>query len=212
MKRILILLFLLKITFSFSQFAVIDASVAASVNTLNGNVSITNSKLAKIISQNERINTNLSEIVSLLKEQNNISTDSKNILDEELKAKKTAPNYVFASRELDDAISLKTKILESYNAGKNLIGNFEYLEAKEIDEYLSFAAKSILKANNFFLESRNILTTTSIINPEERLKRIDKINNKLNQILDSFVSLTNQMKAINHSRKSKNSLINLSKN
>ncbi|SEC65456.1 hypothetical protein SAMN04489761_3410 [Tenacibaculum sp. MAR_2009_124] len=208
---LIIFLFILSTISGYTQVATIDVGTHTALTTLKGSVLTTNAKLSKMTAQNEVIIKKLADIITLLEKQNNISKDSKDILDEELTAKKTTPDYVFSSREIQDAIVLKDKIIRTFNSSKRIIEELEFLERKEIESFITFCARTLRKANSLFKESRKILQTKSIINPEERLKRIDQINIKLESLLDAFNQNTSELRSINHSRKSKNSLINLSK-
>lgn len=187
-----------------AQIPVTDAAT-------NASVSMVNSQLNNINLQLKTVNKNLSQLINLMKKNNSNNGKVKEILKEELEAKKMAPEYVTRSMDVSVSIDLKSKILEAYHISKRTVQELEYLEQKETIEFLGYAANAILETKNLFKQCNHILNTKSIILPEERLKKIDGINGKLESILDSLIAYNQKLSQINAFRKARRTLIDISK-
>ena len=109
-------------------------------------------------------------------------------------------------------MDLKDKILEAYKDSKESIESFKNLEGKETEEFLTYAKNAVLKTTKLFKECKTILYTKSIIQPEERLKKIDGINTKLTTILDGLIAYNHKLGQLNSSRTIRRTLIDLNKN
>lgn len=205
MKRTLLLVNLFTTITLTAQIPVTDVATNASIG-------IVGNQLANMNVQLTAMNQNLSRIINLLEENNQVTDDSKNILEEELKAKKTTPIFVTQSLDVTTAMELKNKILEAYRTSKQSIKQWEHLQSHEIQKYMGFASQSILETTSLFKQCSMILNTTAIIAPEERLKKVDGINRKLRIILNDLISMNNKLSQTNSFRKSRYSIIDLENN
>ncbi len=204
MKRTLLLLSLLFSAISSAQIPVTDAATNASVGMVN-------SQLMNINLQLKTVNKNLSRLINLMEKNNNNNRKSKEILKEELEAKKTAPEYVTNSTDVSMTLNLKSKILKAYRTSKQNIQEWKYLEGKEAQEYIVFATQAILETKDLFKQCNEILKTKAIILPEERLKKVNVINTRLESILDGLVAYNNKLSRTNAFRKAGRTLINMNK-
>ncbi len=177
----------------------------------NASVGLVNSQLTSINIQLKAVNKNLSRLINLMEKNNNETSRSRKILKEELEAKKNAPDYVTRSTDVETTLDLKAKILKAYRTSRQTVQEFEYLERKEIQEFLGFAADAIMETKNLFEQCNDILNTNSIILPEERLKKVDGINGKLEAILDGLIEYNNRLSQVNASRKARRTLINMNR-
>lgn len=177
----------------------------------NASVGMVNSQLTSINIQLKAVNKNLSRLINLMEKNNNDTSKSRKILKEELEAKKKAPEYVTRSTDVEMTIQLKSKILDAYRTSKRTVQKLEYLERKETEEFLGFAANAILETKNLFKQCNGILNTQAIILPEERLKKVDGINGKLEKILDGLIAYNDKLAQVNAFRKARQTLINMNK-
>ena len=177
----------------------------------NASVGMVNSQLTSINIQLKAVNKNLVRLINLMEKNNNETSKSRKILKEELEAKKSAPQYVTRSTDVDMTLTLKSKILEAYRTSKQTVQKLEYLDRKETQEFLGFAAEAIVETKNLFKQCDNILKTDAIIRPEERLKKVDGINVKLEAILDSLIAYNHKLSQVNATRKARRTLINMNK-
>ena len=205
MKRTLCILTMLIPLLAISQIPVTDAATNASVGMVN-------SQLMNINLQLKTVNKNLSRLINLMEKNNNNNKKSKEILKEELEAKKKAPDYVMQSTDVSRTLDLKDKILEAYRTSKNTIQELKLLESDEIQEFTLYTGNAIMEAKNLFKQCNNIIKTKSIILPEERLKKVNGINIKLEQLLDGLIAYNNKLSQINAFREARVSLINMNKN
>lgn len=204
MKDILLYLYILLPLVAMAQIPVTDVATNASVGMVN-------SQLTSINIQLKAVNKNLVRLINLMEKNNNDTSKSRKILKEELEAKKEAPAYVTGSTDVAMTIELKSKILKAYRSSKNTIQKFEYLERRETQEFLVYAAQAILETKNLFKQCNEILNTKAIILPEERLKKVDGINIKLVSILDGLIAYNNNLSRSNASRKARYTMISLNK-
>ena len=205
MKATLLYLYLLLPLAVVAQIPVTDVATNASVGMVN-------SQLTSINTQLKAVNRNLIRLIDLMEKNNNDTSNSRKILKEELDAKKEAPAYVTKSTDVAMTIDIKSKILEVYRSSKNTVQKFDYLERKEIQEFLVYAAQAVLETNNLFKQCNEILNTKAIILPEERLKKVNGINLKLKDILDEIIIYNNKLSRSNAYRKARYKMINLNKN
>ena len=205
MKTRLCTLIMLIPLLAISQIPVTDAATNASVGMVN-------SQLMNINLQLKTVNKNLSRLINLMEKNNNNNKKSKEILKEELEAKKKAPDYVMQSTDVSRTLDLKDKILEAYRTSKNTIQELKLLESDEIQEFTLYTGNAIMEAKNLFKQCNNIIKTKSIILPEERLKKVNGINIKLEQLLDGLIAYNNKLSQINAFREARVSLINMNKN
>lgn len=187
-----------------AQIPVTDAAT-------NTSIGLVNSQLTSINMQLKSMNKNLGRLVNLLEKNNNMTSKSKDILKEELEAKKKAPVYVTKSTDVERALDLKDKILTAYRTSKNTVQNFKHLEREEIQDFLGYSAEAIIDTKNLFKQCTDIIRTRSIIHPEERLKRINAINGDLEGILDELIRYNGRLEQLNSFRKARTTLINLNK-
>lgn len=211
MKRLYYILALTAPLSMVAQIPVTDAATNASIGITNGQLTSINSHLMDTNAQLKAINQNLAQLVNLLDQNNEYALSSKNTLKEELDAKKSAPDYVFNSPDVDRAMDLKDKILEAYRASRNSVQQFKYLDRKETQEFLSYASEVVRETRDLFQQCTEILRTRSIIQPEERLKKVDDINLKLNEILDGLIAYNAKLSRINSYRMARRTLIDLNK-
>ncbi len=177
----------------------------------NASVGLVNSQLTSINVQLKAVNKNLSRLINLMEKNNNDTSKSRKILKEELEAKKSTPEYVTQSTDVSMTIDLKSKILEAYRTSKQTVQELEYLDRKETQEFLGFAANAILDTKNLFKQCNSILKTKAIILPEERLKKVDGINAKLETILNNLIAYNHKLAQTNAFRKARRTLINMNK-
>ncbi len=177
----------------------------------NASVGLVNSQLTSINIQLKAVNKNLSRLINLMEKNNNDTSKSRKILKEELEAKKSTPEYVTQSTDVSMTIDLKSKILEAYRTSKQTVQELEYLDRKETQEFLGFAANAILDTKNLFKQCNSILKTKAIILPEERLKKVDGINAKLETILNNLIAYNHKLAQTNAFRKARRTLINMNK-
>ncbi len=204
MKSILLPFALMFTILVSAQIPVTDAATNASIGLVN-------SQLTNLGIQLKTVNKNLSRLINLMEKNNNNNRKAKEILKEELDAKKNAPDYVMKSTDLNMSIDLKDKILEAYRVSKNSIQEFKYLERHEIQEFTSFTTNVILETKKLFKQCNEILKTTSIILPEERLKKVNGINIQLGALLDSLIAYNDRLAQRNAFRKANRTLINLNR-
>lgn len=178
----------------------------------NASIGLVNSQLTSINIQLKAVNKNLSRLINLMEKNNNDTSKSRKILKEELEAKKQAPDYVTKSTDVNMTLDLKSKILEAYRTSKQTVEELEYLERKEAQEFLGFAVNAILETKNLVKQCNDILKTKAIILPEERLKKVNGINGKLETILDNLIAYNNKLIQTNFSRKARRTLIHMNKN
>ncbi|PIB31446.1 hypothetical protein [Maribacter sp. 4G9] len=205
MKRTLSMLIMLIPLLAISQIPVTDAATNASIGMVN-------SQLTSINIQLKAVNKNLGRLINLMEKNNNNNRKAKEILKEELEAKKKAPDYVMKSTDVSMTLDLKDRILEAYRTSKNTIQELEYLERDEIQEFTLYTANAILESKNLFRQCNDIIKTKSIILPEERLKKVNGINTKLEQLLDGLITYNNKLSQISAFREARKSLINMNKN
>lgn len=205
MKRTLCILTMLIPLIAICQIPVTDAATNASVGLVN-------SQLANINIQLKAVNQNLAQLINLMEKNNNNTRKSQEILEEELEAKKQAPEYVMKSTDVSMTLDLKDKILDAYRTSKTTIQELKYLERDEIQEFTLYTGNAILESKNLFKQCNDIIKTKSIILPEERLKKINGINSKLEQLLDELITYNNKLTQISAFREARKSLINMNKN
>ena len=205
MKRTLLLVPLFATVTMTAQIPVTDVATNASVGMVN-------SQLTSINIQLKAVNKNLGRLINLMEKNNNDTSKSRKILKEELEAKKQAPEYVTKSTDVSMTIDLKSKILGAYRTSKQTVQEMEYLDRNETQEFLSYAANAILETKDLFKQCNDILKTKAIIQPEERLKKVNGINSKLETILDNLIAYNNKLSQTNDFRKSRRTLINMNKN
>jgi len=204
MKKIAItILFLVPIIVQ-SQIPVTDVATNASVGMVNSNLFQVNLQL-------KAVNKKLSKLITLMEKSNNNTSKSKNILKEELEAKKNTPNYVKTSTDVLLTLELRKKILSAYHSSKNSIQQLKYLEKTERQEFYEYTAKAIKETASLFKQCDNILKTKDLMRPEERLKKINDINMKLETISNSITDYGNRLDHVNAIRKARISLIELNK-
>lgn len=204
MKKILQLIILVLPMIAIAQIPVTDVATNASIG-------IVNSQLTSINIQLKTVNKNLSQLINLMQKNNNYTSKSRDILKEELEAKKKAPSYVIKSTDVSTAMDLKTKILKAYSTSRNSIQQLEYLEKEELQEFSVYTANAILETKNLFKQCNTILKTKAIIHPEERLKKVNNINIKLETILDSIIAFNDRLSRLNAFRKARRTLIHMNK-
>lgn len=188
----------------FAQIPVTDAATNASIG-------ISNSQLTNINIQLKAVNKNLSRLINLMEKNYNETSKSRKILKEELEAKKNAPEYVTKSMDVSMTLKLRAKILEAYRTSKQTVQKLEHLEQKEIQEFLAYTANTILETKNLFKQCNDILKTKAIILPEERLKKIYRINGKLETLLDTLIAYNQKLFRVNAFRKAQLTLIIMNK-
>lgn len=204
MKRSLLYIILLFPIAIMAQIPVTDAATNASVGMVN-------SQLMNINIQLKAMNKNMVRLINLMEKNNNETSKSRKILKEELDAKKTAPDYVMKSMDVAMTLDLKDKILEAYRTSKNSIQKFKHLERDEIQEFTLYTAQTILEAKNLFKQCNEIIKTKSVILPEERLRKVNGINLKLEQLLDGLIAHNNKLSQVNAFREARLSLIDTNK-
>lgn len=205
MKNFILLKIILIPVMTFGQIPVTDVATNASVG-------IVNSQLTSINIQMKAMNKNLARLINLLEKNNNLTSKSKDILKEELEAKKKAPTYVTKSTDVATTNNLKDKILEVYRTSRNTVQNFEQLERNELQDFLMYSTEAIIDTKNLFKQCNQILKTKSIIQPEERLKEVNSINTKLEKILEELIDYNDRLKQINSFRLARKTMVKLNKN
>ncbi len=205
MKKIILIKIIFFPLLIWGQIPVTDVATNASVGMVN-------SQLMNINIQMKAMNKNLARLINLLEKNNNLTSKSKEILKEELEAKKQAPAYVTKSTEVALTLDLKDKIVEAYRTSRNTVQNFEHLERNEIQDFLLYSTEAIVDTKNLFKQCNQILKTKSIIHPEERLKEVTSINTKLEAILDELIDYNNRLEQINSFRLARKTMVNLNKN
>lgn len=204
MKTFIVITIVLAPLFSWGQIPVTDAATNASIGLVN-------SQLTSINIQLKAMNKNMVRLINLMEKNNNETSKSRKILKEELDAKKKAPTYVTKSSDVQMTLDIKNKILDAYRTSRNTIQNFKYLERKEIQDFLLYSARALVDTKKLFKQCNQIITTNSIIHPEERLKEVNAINSKLESILDELISYNNRLEQTNGFRKARKTMINLNK-
>ncbi len=204
MKRTVLLFTILFSAISTAQIPVTDAATNASIGLVN-------SQLTSINIQLKAVNKNLSRLINLMEKNNNETSKSRKILKEELEAKKKAPEYVTKSTDVTMTINLKSKILEAYRTSKQTVQELEYLDQKEKQEFMGYAANAIVETKNLFKQCNDILKTKAIILPEERLKKVNGINTKLETVLDNLIAYNHKLSQTNAYRKARRTLIKMNK-
>jgi hypothetical protein len=190
----------------------INAQIPVTDVATNTSVAIANKQLTNINLQLKMVNNNLLTLIHLMEENNNETSQSKEILKEELDAKKTSPDFVMESTDVRMTLNLKDKILEIYRASQKNIRDLEYLEQTELQEFTAFTARTILEAKSLFQQCNRIIKTKSLILPEERLKKVYSINSELEQLLNGLMDYNDRLSQTNNFRKARLSLININRN
>jgi len=211
MKKIICLICVIPML-AFGQMPVTDAAANTSLALMRNQLLQMNMQIKKTGIQLTTMNQNLERLINLLEENNTLTSKSKEILKEELEAKKGTPNFVLNSTEVSNTINLKDKILKIYRTSRESLRILKNIDGKESEEFLTYTANALIQATNLFKECKTILHTTSIIQPEERLKKIDNINIKLTEIFDGFTVYEQKLKQLNSSRDIRRTLIDLNKN
>lgn len=211
MKKIVYLISLIPIL-TFGQIPVTDVAANGSLVMINNQLLKINVQVKSLDVQLTTMNQNLERLIQLLEKNNRLASKSKEILKEELVAKKSTPLYVMKSTEVFSTVKLKNEILEAYQTSKKNINNLKNLDSEEIEKFFVYAKSAIGQTTNLFKQSKTILQTKSIIRPEERLKKIDSINTKLKEILDNFIGYNKKLKQLDSSREIRKTLIGLNKN
>lgn len=196
----------------YGQIPVTDAAANATLGMINSQLLQTNMQIKSNGVQLNRINQSLERLINLLEKNNTLTSKSKEILKEELEAKKEAPSFVLNSTEVGNAVNLKDKILKVYRASQASIKDFKYLDRQESEEFLTYTTNAVMQATNLFKQCKTILYTRSIIQSEERLKKIDDINSKLTTILNELIAYEKRLIHLNSSREIRKTLIDLNKN
>ncbi|NKI27875.1 hypothetical protein HCG49_15030 [Arenibacter sp. 6A1] len=205
MKHFITLWSLLAYLALFSQIPVTDVATNASIG-------ISNSHLMNINTQLQAVNNNLSRLIKLMEKNNKEASKSSDILKEELEAKKRAPNYVTLSTDVNLAIDLKSKILEAYRTSKQSIEKLEFLTKEETDEFIVYAAEALQETGSLIKQCGEILQTKAIIMPEERLKMVSGINQKLEVILENLIAYNHKLSQVSSLRKARRTMIYLNIN
>lgn len=210
MKKIISIIGLIPIL-AFGQIPVTDVAANGSLVMINNQLLKINIQVKSLDIQLTTMNQNLERLIQLLEKNNTLTSKSKEILKEELEAKKTAPIYVMKSTEVFSTVKLKNEILQAYQASKKSISNLENLDSDEIEKFFTYVKSAIGQTTNLFKQSKTILQTKSIINPEERLKKIDAINTKLKEVLDNLKNYNKKLKQLDSSREIRKTLIGINK-
>jgi len=189
-----------------------NAQIPVTDVATNTSVAIANKQLTNVNLQLKMVNNNLLTLIRLMEENNNETSESKEILKEELDAKKTSPDFVLESTDVRMTLNLKDKILEIYRASQKNIRDLEYLEQNEIQEFTAYTARTIVEAKSLFQQCNQIIKTKSLILPEERLKKVNSINSELEKLLAGLIDYNDRLSQINNFRKARLSLININRN
>ncbi len=209
MKRTL---FILGILFPWVMFPWVTVSqIPVTDAATNASIGISNSQLLNINLQLKAVNKNLNRLIHLMDKNNRNNRKAKDILKEELEAKKKAPDYVVKSTDVSTTIALRDKIIEAYRTSSNTVQQLNYLEREETQEFVVYATKAILETKNLYAQCNDILKTKSIILPEERLKKVGTINIKLEGVLDGLIAYNHKLSQLNAFRMSRRTLINMNK-
>jgi hypothetical protein len=208
MKKIILMLHLFPLL-AVGQIPVTDAATNGSLGVVNNQLLQVHLQLRAMGNQLATTNRKLDRLITLLEKNNDLTSESKEILKEELDAMKTAPDYVLGSTELSAIAELKGRILEAYRTSREIISGLKNLDRKETDEFLSIATNAVMNTKELFDQSKTILTTRSIMRPEERLKKFDDITVKLTGILDDLIAHNKRMKQLDSSKGIRRTLINL---
>jgi hypothetical protein len=210
MKKTIYLLNLVPLV-ALGQIPVTDAAT-------NGSLGIANNQLVQIHMQLRSLgnrlavtNRKLDRLVDLMEKNNDQTSRSREILKEELDAMKTAPDYVLQSTELTNIIELKEMILEAYRTTRQTMENLKYMDSKETNEFLAIATNAVMRTKDLFQQSSTMLNTRSIISPEERLKKIDDITDKLKTVLEELTAHNKRIKRLDASRGIRKTLIDLNR-
>ena len=211
MKKLIYLIIVVPLI-NFGQIPVTDGATNSSLVITNTTLNQVNLQIKKLGAQMTNVNQNLEKLINLIEKNNELTNNSKEILKEELMSKKIAPDYVVKSMEISLTLKLKDKIIEAYRGSENVISDFKYLDKKDKKEFMSYSVNAMIETNRLFKEFRTILSTRSLILPEERLKRINDINEKLKKLLDGLIAYQERLRQRNHTREIRMTLINLNKN
>ena len=114
MKKIICLICVIPML-AFGQMPVTDAAANTSLALMRNQLLQMNMQIKKTGIQLTTMNQNLERLINLLEENNTLTSKSKEILKEELEAKKGTPNFVLNSTEVSNTINLKDKILKVYD-------------------------------------------------------------------------------------------------
>jgi hypothetical protein len=185
-----------------AQIPVTDAAT-------NGSLGLVNSQLIQNNIQLKTVNKNLLRLIQLLEKNNRITTSSKDILKEELDAKKNTPDYVLQSPEVALNLNLKSQIMESYRTLRQTIQQYKHLSSKEKQEFIQFMTDIILKTKNLFTQGQHTLTTPSLLPPGDRLDKIRSINSDLEALLKSLRDYGSRLAQKNSLRQSRQRMIEL---
>lgn len=203
----------INIVFLFGLNAfLMNAQIPVTDVATNTSVAIANKQLVNMNIQLKMVNNNLATLIRLMKENNNETSESKEILKEELDAKKIAPDFVLESTDVRMTLNLKNKILEIYRASKQNIHELEHLEQNELQEFTAYTARTILETKGLFQQCNQIIKTKSLILPEERLKKVNSINSELEQLLNGLIEYNDRLSQINNFRKARLSVISINGN
>ncbi len=208
MKKTIYLLNLVPLI-ALGQIPVTDAATNGSLGIANNQLTQTHMQLRSLGNRLATTNRKLDKLIDLIEKNNDHTSKSREILKEELDAKKTAPDYVLRSTELSNIIELKDKILETYRSTQEIRGNFKNMDSRETDEFIEFASNTVMGTNKLFEQGRTILNTRSILPSEERLKKINDIAIKLDRLLEGLVAYNKRMKRLDASRGIRKTLIDL---
>ncbi|KAA2215760.1 hypothetical protein [Maribacter flavus] len=202
MKNSLLLMMLILQYPLLSQIPVTDAAT-------NGSLGLVNSQLIQNNIQLKAMNKNLLRLIQLMEKNNRITTNSKDILQEELEAKKKTPSYVLQSSDVSQNLNLKSQIMDTYRILRQTVQQYDYLTSKEKQEFLRFVTEVILTTKNLFTQGQHTLTTPSLLPPGERLNKIRNINADLEVLLKKLQEYGDRLAQRNALRKSKRSIIQL---
>lgn len=211
MKRLITLMTVLIFIKGYSQIPVTDVATNTSLGLINTNLTTLNTSIKQTNLLIRKNNQKLDKLIELLEKNNKISKDSKAIHKEELEAKKNAPDYVLNSSVLNKALQLKASIVKVYQSGKGLEDYLKHVDHDKVVKFILHITKELIKANKLIKQANTVVNTNSIIQPEERITRVNQINKELELILNNIKNEIRAIKNENSINASKSSLINLNK-
>lgn len=194
-KSIAIISFIIYSVSANAQSEIFYKVFKAAVKKLNENTEQQIVVLNKINRKLKINNDKLDDIINLLEKNNHYSESSKNILKEELDAKKIVPDYVLESEEVSIAMDYKKSITEAYKTAKGIVPELNGVDKKEKEKFLLFLTNQVMKANSLLSDSKKVLNTNSIISPEERMNKISNINLMLEKIEFEIIKETKAIRS-----------------
>ena len=208
MKTKFLIFTLLAISYqiSYSQMVVSDPGATAQIGVTNTKLTLLNTSIQKLNVSLQEQNRLLKQMLNTLDKMNGRLESIENMDTELINSKKTAPTYVQNSGEVSDLMFTKEKAVRTFKSIKKSVESLKHLNSGEIRKFIKIYAENMDKVMGYFQNSQNVLTTNSIIEPEERLKIIKRNTTAIDGVIQNVVNYAAALEKISQGRATSNSI------